>query len=132
MKNKIQSFKNDGFSIIEVLVVFSMMAITTMVVMRIFSTGLQSAKWSEDYLLAGQLAHSLLAKSKITKESDKPVSSWHDGGKYRWQITEKAINAESSAGDLPLKEVTVRVVWGQEPSERQLKLVSLMLSQVNE
>ncbi|MBT3699709.1 MAG: hypothetical protein HOG42_08655, partial [Methylococcales bacterium] len=48
------AYKSAGFSMIEVLVAFSMMAITTMVVMKIFATGLRSAGVSEDYLLAAQ------------------------------------------------------------------------------
>ena len=126
------AFKSAGFSMIEVLVAFSMMAITTMVVMKIFATGLRSAGVSEDYLLAAQLANGLLEKVKISEAQATPVVSGISAEKYRWHILENVLDQGSVKDGVHLKEVTVRVAWGRTPSERQIELVRLMLTKAHE
>lgn len=124
--------KSTGFSMIEVLVAFSMMAITTMVVMKIFATGLRSAGVSEDYLLAAQLANGLLEKVTVSETQATPVTSGISAEKYRWHILENVLDQGSVKDSVHLKEVTVRVAWGRTPSERQIELVRLMLTEANE
>jgi general secretion pathway protein I len=126
------AFKSAGFSMIEVLVAFSMMAITTMVVMKIFATGLRSAGVSEDYLLAAQLANGLLEEVKISETQSAPVVSGISAEKYRWHILENVLDQGSVKDGVHLKEVTVRVAWGRTPSERQIELVRLMLTEGHE
>jgi len=76
-----------GFSLLEVLVAFAILAIALGVIMRIFSTGLHNVTVGEDYTRAILLAQSKLA-SLGADESLRPgeqTGAFDEG--YRWRVT---------------------------------------------
>jgi len=76
-----------GFSLLEVLVAFAILAIALGVIMRIFSTGLHNVTVGEDYTRAILLAQSKLA-SLGADESLQPgeqTGAFDEG--YRWRVT---------------------------------------------
>jgi type II secretion system protein I len=76
-----------GFSLLEVLVAFAILAIALGVIMQIFSTGLRNVTVGEDYTRAILLAQSKLA-SLGTEESLQPgeqTGAFDEG--YRWRVT---------------------------------------------
>ncbi|MGD0961860.1 MAG: prepilin-type N-terminal cleavage/methylation domain-containing protein, partial [Methylomonas sp.] len=54
-----------GFSLLEILVAFSIMAIAITIILRIFGSGVNNAIRSEEYTIAVQIAESILARTGI-------------------------------------------------------------------
>lgn len=125
-----------GFSLLEVLVAFVILALTLSVMMRIFSGGLRNAALAEDYSYA-----MLLAESKLAELSVQPLEGEAGGefdGKYRWRSTihpwiEEAGAAGASGQLLPVRlmEIKVKVAWGEEVGgSREVGLSTLQLASV--
>ena len=74
---------SSGFSLLEVLVAFVILALTLSVVMRIFSGGLRNVALADGYSRAV-----LLAESRLAELSVLPLEGEASGefdGKYRWR-----------------------------------------------
>jgi general secretion pathway protein I len=116
-----------GFSLLEVLVAFVILALTLSVMMRIFSGGLGNAALSEDYTRA-----LLLAESRLAELGAQPVEGEAQGefdGKYRWHSlvrpwADEPDESGMEAPPLPVKlmEIEVRVAWGEESGGRQREI----------
>ena len=123
-----------GFSLLEVLVAFVILALTLSVTMRIFSGGLRNAALADDYSRA-----LLLAQSRLAELSVQPLAGEASGefdGKYRWHSTiHPRIDEASAAGigapllPVSLMEIEVRVAWGEEGGKsREIALHTLQLA----
>ena len=125
-----------GFSLLEVLVAFVILALTLSVVMRIFSGGLRNAALADDYSRAV-----LLAESRLAELSVRPVEGEAGGefdGKFRWHSsTHPWVDDIAAAGEgtqpmpVRLMEIEVRVAWGEEGGKsREVGLNTLQLAAV--
>ena len=88
-----------GFSLIEVLVAFVILALTLSVIMRIFSGGLRNVALAEDYSRAA-----LLAESRLAELSVQPLEGEAGGefdGKYRWRSTVRPWVDDAGAPSAP-------------------------------
>ncbi len=109
------SKKNQGFSLLEILVAFTIMAVSLGIVLKIFSSGLNTAVISEDYIIATQIAESLMAKTGIEEPLISSQTSGIEDDKYQWQVTIKNTdNTELDGADVELMNVQVQVQWGNE------------------
>jgi general secretion pathway protein I len=132
--------RNKGFSLLEILVAFAIMAVALTIVLRIFGSGVNSAVTSEDYTLAVQIAESLMARTGV--ETPLQVGEWsgQEADKYEWRVivsalplpTQKRPRFESDDNNeqkpLQLMRVRVEVSWGEDaPQRRVLALQSLKL-----
>ncbi len=119
-----------GFSLLEVLVAFVILALTLSVMMRIFSGGLRNATLADDYSRAV-----LLAESRLAELSVQPLEGEAGGefdGKYRWRSTIHPwvddVGAPGAGLPVRLMEIRVRVVWGEEGGgSREVGLSTLQL-----
>lgn len=115
-----------GFSLLEVLVAFSLMAMTLGVLFQVFSGGLRLAAQSEGYSIALRLAQNQLAEAE-TVEVLRPgeTEGRFELETFRWrQWVEPYDWAEPSAMQAAPVEaywVTVEVFWG----DRRPRSVSL-------
>lgn len=75
-----------GFSLLEVLVAFAILAITLGVIMRIFSMGLRNVTVGEDYTRAILLAQSKLAALGVEEplQPGEQTGAFDEG--YRWHV----------------------------------------------
>ena len=78
--------KNKGFSLLEILVAFTIMAVSLGIVLKIFSSGVNTAIISEDYIIATQIAESLMAKTGIEEPLSIGEKSGTEGDKYQWRV----------------------------------------------
>jgi general secretion pathway protein I len=132
--NKNKRLKQQGFSLLEILIAFSILAVSLGILLKIFSGGLNNAIVAEDYTVAVQIAESLVAKTG----SEIQLKTFQDSGtqnnKYRWQLTISPYTVSSEKLDLTkipaeLFKINVTVAWddGTE-DERVIELNTLKLA----
>lgn len=126
--------KQKGFTLLEVLVAFSILAISVGVTLNIFSRGLQSAIVSDEYVHAVTIAQSLLARTgtEIALQ-DNAISGEEQGFQWFVRIMPYLTEASSAGQDqqqqnLALYEVVVEVAWQEETENRSLVLTTLRLA----
>ena len=111
-----------GFSLLEVLVAFSVMAVALGVLSQVFSGGLRLAVQSEEYSLAIRLAENQLEMAGIEGplvSGESSGDSSLDGYRWRqWVEPYTAVDPQAlSAARVSAFLVTVEVSWGH-PSPR--------------
>ncbi len=116
-----------GFSLIEVLVAFSIMALVLGVVYRSGAGSLRGA------VVADQYSRALLwGQSLVDSRADVPPSGWFDAGTtadgFSWVIASRPLNDGEDEGvvEFPLQEVTVRVEWSDRGRSRQVSLSTVL------
>lgn len=117
-----------GFSLVEVLVAFSILALSLGVLLALFSSGLRNAGIAHEYSRAVTLAESKLAEVGVTEPLALGQRQGAFDGQYRWR-TEVAeyIPEEATMASEPLRayQVTVRVNWSGALGDRSVALSTL-------
>ena len=124
--------QNGGFTLLEVLVAFTVLAISLGVLFEIFSTGMRASRSAEEYTRATLLAESKLATIGITGALEEGESSGEYEDGYAWRVAVRPYRLdEPEAEGLPppieAYEVVVTVAWGQGSRERSVSLTTLRL-----
>lgn len=146
--------RHKGFSLLEVLVAFGIMAVALTIVLRIFGSGVNVALNSEDYTIAVQIAESLMARTGTEIPLNVGEITGVEIDKYEWSVTIQPVptpafalmqagsssqrfNMQPSASaeeEHPLQMVSVQVLvsWGDENERRrvlELKTIKLLVVQ---
>jgi general secretion pathway protein I len=125
--------KQRGFSLLEILIAFSILALSLGILLKIFSAGVNTAEVAEDYTAAVQIAQSLMAKTGVETPLQADQSSGLENEKYHWLVEVIPFefnpdNVEPTAITAVLFKVKVSVSWGDDNSDdRQVKLTTLKL-----
>lgn len=125
-----------GFSLLEILVAFTILALSLGVLMQIFSGSLRNADVTGDQAQAVALAQSLLASAGVEATLLPGESTGVLDDKFRWLLRVSPFVEEPRPGEtgavrsplpLDLWEVAVRVAWGGDSRlpERALTLTTL-------
>ncbi len=126
--------KQQGFSLLEILIAFSILALSLGILLKIFSTGVNTAIVAEDYTAAVQIAESLLAKTGVETALQTGQASGLENEKYHWlvEVSPFAFNSEkvdTTAITVALSKVKVTVSWGDNnTNDRQVELSTLKLA----
>jgi general secretion pathway protein I len=133
-----------GFSLLEILVAFSIMAVALTIVLRIFGSGVNAAVVSEEYSIAVQIAESLMARVGVETPLEAGEINGVEADLYEWQVRISPVIAPQAplqkfksqqedtenTPSIQLFNVRVQVVWGDEEiKQRSLVLNSLKLAQ---
>ena len=125
--------KQHGFSLLEILVAFSILAVSISILLNIFAKGVTTAGVAEDYTAAVQIAESLMAKTGVEKPLQAGEFSGVEQHKYHWRVIVQPSQLNLEAVDMTMAttalfKVSVIVNWGDDDIHpRQVKLVTLKL-----
>ncbi|MCX7085763.1 MAG: type II secretion system protein [Methylococcales bacterium] len=126
--------KQTGFSLLEIVIAFSILALSLGILLKIFSGGVNSAAIAEDYTVAVQIAEGLMARAGTETLLVANEDSGVINEKYDWvlTITPYIFNTDDS-GLIPntgqLFKVKVLVTWDMRNTQhRQIELTTLKLS----
>lgn len=126
--------KQQGFSLLEILIAFSILALSLGILLKIFSGGVNNAIVSEDYTVAVQIAESLIAKTGSEIALKDHQSSGEENEKYHWQLNIRPYpigNENFDPKNVPaqLYKINVVVNWGDGASDdHQIQLTTLKLA----
>lgn len=120
-----------GFTLLEVVVAFAIMALSMAVLLSLFATGVRATRLSADYSEAVTLAESKLAEYGTVSPIETGMSSGRFDGHYRWQTV---ITVEGDGGTIApelsvrLMRIEVQVSWDSMLGERTVSLATLRLA----
>ena len=125
--------KQQGFSLLEILIAFSILALSLGILLKIFSAGVNTAVVAEDYTAAVQIAESLMAKTGVETPLQADQASGLENEKYHWLVEVSPFefnpeNVDTTAITAVLFKVKVIVSWGDDnANDRQVELTTLKL-----
>jgi general secretion pathway protein I len=123
-----------GFTLIEILVAFMILALSLTVIFRIFSGGLRNVALSGDYARAVLVAESQLSEISVSEPLERGVTSGEWDARFRWErVVEHYLPWEEGkelAAPLLAYRVTVNVDWEHAGRTRQITLRSVRLKKV--
>jgi len=127
-----RSKKQQGFSLLEILVAFSILALSLGIILKIFSAGLQTASLAENYTLAVEIAESLRAKIGEEQKLALGESSGQENEYFNWTVQVTSMELDISPQLSPslaaqIVQVKVIVSWGDENNPRSIDLTTLKL-----
>jgi general secretion pathway protein I len=128
----LSSSSGRGFTLIEVLVAFAIMALTLAALLQVFTTGLRSVDLADRHLMATMLARSVLddVGSEIPLVAGEQSAEIEQG--YRWTVRIQPASAIAPVTDIEwtamLYEVQVEVAWNDRPVTT-LKTLRLLTEQ---
>jgi general secretion pathway protein I len=124
------SSKQQGFSLLEVLVAFVVMGLVVGTLLQLFGASMRSVALSDEYSFAVQVAESRLAAvgSEIKVEQGN-VSGEEKGSGYHWNVGMEPIKADEKTEKLQVAlqmyRVDVTVTWKSGEKPREFHLSSL-------
>lgn len=124
---------HSGFTLLEVLVAFTIFALTAGAMMSAISTGLKSSRIASQQAIAALIAESKLAAAGIEHSVQEAGAAGTAQEDYRWRVSVTPLPSEGtaaeSAGFLPMR-IDVTVSWGNLPDERSVTLSAVRLAEV--
>lgn len=119
-----------GFTLLEVLVAFSIAALALGVMYRIYAKGAASAILGKEYAQAVAIADSKLAVAGVDESLNIDNTSGTENDKYEWQmsISDYEPGAEQDQGfeqPLQLKEIELVITWNSLGRRHSFKIHTL-------
>lgn len=124
-----------GFSLLEVLIAFAILALSIGILLKIFSGGANTALLAEEYTTAVQIAESLMAKEGVETPLQIGEITGIEDEKYSWWVTVSPYQFNPGEIDVAtlttqLLKVDVLVSWGQEGRELHLSTLKVFTNSI--
>jgi len=123
--------RSRGYTLVEVLVAFMIMALALTVLLRIFSNGVRSVAVSSDYAKAVLIGESRLATAGIDELLAPGETSGVDGKEFHWTRRvvdyQPAVNYSTYVKGTRAYHVTVTVTWPNGDKQRSIDLSTVKL-----
>ncbi len=123
-----------GFSLLEILIAFSILSLSLGILLKIFSGGVNTAGVAEQYTAAVQIGESLMTRAGIEFPLQASETTGTEDDLYNWQLLITPFNFNPELIDLKkLKliafKVNVIVSWDTgHANQRQIELSSIKLT----
>lgn len=120
-----------GFSLLEVLVAFTILAMLLGALFQVFSGGLRAARAGDSYTRATVIAQSRLAALGVEFPLEEGTSSGNVDDTFHWRVIVRPyVDAELPASpDLPRPfSVDVEIFWEEGGGARSLSVSSMRLA----
>jgi len=117
LNKRIAAKRQQGFSLLEILVAFSILALSLGILLNIFSSGIRTAMTAEEYSEAVQIAQSLLASTSLENALQAGETQGVEYEKYNWSVLTQLYESGPDAGEQQaqaarLYQIIVSVSWG--------------------
>jgi len=123
--------RNSGYTLIEVLVAFVILALAMTVLLRIFSGGVRNVSVSSEYARAVLIAESRLASAGIGSVLSPGETSGIEDERFEWTQTVReyspSFDYKASVQKVPAYYVTVSVQWPHATGTRSIDLSTVRL-----
>ncbi len=108
--------RQQGFSLLEILVAFSILAVSLGILLKIFSSGIHTAVIAENYTVATQIAESLMAKTGVETPLTEGEMSGVEDETYHWQVSIGQLSEPMVEEELMARLLVVQVIvkWGED------------------
>ncbi|MDH3577290.1 MAG: prepilin-type N-terminal cleavage/methylation domain-containing protein [Gammaproteobacteria bacterium] len=120
-----------GYTLIEVLVAFMILALALTVLLRIFSSGLRNVSASSDYTRAVLVAEAQLAAAGVSDVLLPGETQGDEGRHFHWtRVIRDYVPSEGYDREallVPAYHITVIVEWQHAGGTRQIDLSSIRL-----
>ncbi len=103
--------KQQGFSLLEVLVAFSVLSISLAAISEVFSTGIRGAVTSGHYQIANSLAASKLAELRGQPSLPLGIEEGEFDNGYNWRIVVNKANWADQTLPFMAYDITLVVSW---------------------
>jgi general secretion pathway protein I len=125
-----------GFSLLEVLVAFAILALTMGVLLQIFSRALSTTAGSGSFARAAELAEATLARAGVETPLQEGDSAGESGGGFTWTMRIAQIDVSDLFPDQSPPVTTYRVTatayWQDGAAERHFSLATLRVGEALE
>ncbi len=130
-RHRVMPARPCGFTLIEVLVAFSILSLTLATLFALLSSGARNTQTADEYSRALVLAESKMAELGISEPLRSGMNRGRFNDTYRWELQvdkQQARKVTSSAErDWELLEVSLRVWWQSMGQERDISLSTLRM-----
>ena len=119
----------EGFSLLEVIVALSIMAVGFATIMQLFSGSIKSINLSEEYLKAVALANHKMDQLELNDFLTKKYSGeFENEPNYSWTLDlepyeNEVLNDEEE--NIQLAKVTLNIQWNSRGKQRNVEIVTL-------
>jgi prepilin-type N-terminal cleavage/methylation domain-containing protein len=128
-KSKLKSLKNEqGFSLLEVVVALTILAGGFLTVLNLFSGGVLSISFSDQYLKAVALANSKINELEILNfQSTVYEGDFNNEEGYRWELDIQPYDSplNQTESGIQLQKVLIKVLWKDRNQTRNVELATL-------
>ncbi len=118
-----------GFTLLEVLVAFTVLAFLLAPMLQVFSQGMNASAVARDYTIATLLARTRLEALGAEEPIIEGTREGRFDGRYRWrtavQRDPESVLVSGDRGTIVSYRVAVTVAWGNDPGGSSVTLVSL-------
>jgi len=122
-----------GFTLVELLVALTLLAVVGGSLLQLFHSGLRAARLADDQAHAVLLARSILTELQAYPALQPGALSGDFDDGYRWEAIlaqHSDVGAtEASTDSLQLLELVLTISWGEAGEARDFTLRSLLLTQ---
>jgi general secretion pathway protein I len=126
--------RNSGFTLLEVLVAFVVLAIILTLVLRLAATISRASGLSADYAMATLQAENILAEAQFAQELPAGTTAGVTAGQWHWQRRVTPYHEADRAFDTnpawQLVRVDIDVNWNRGGRERNMSISTLRLMRV--
>lgn len=124
-----------GFTLLEILVAISIMAICLTVILQLFSGALKSGRLSDDYTRAVFHAKEIMEEILVSNALEEGVSEGRFDDSYSWKaevVRIEQLEEEESRLPMDTFAIKVQVTWGGANKNKRFELETIKARQKQE